>query len=79
MTKKDQLIHTLVPEHVKLSDKEKQELLEKYHVTLRGLPKIKKDDPAIKHMDLQEGDIVKIERKSPTADVSFFYRGVIDE
>ena len=79
MTKKDQLTHTLVPEHVKLSDKERQELLDKYHVTLRELPKIKKDDPAIRHLELKEGDLVQIQRVSPTAGSSVFYRGVIDE
>ncbi|MEK6964385.1 MAG: DNA-directed RNA polymerase subunit H [Nanoarchaeota archaeon] len=79
MTKNDQLIHILVPEHIKLSDKEKGELLEQYHVTLRELPKIKKEDPAIRHLELQEGDVVKIMRKSPTAGNSVFYRGVIDE
>ena len=79
MTKKDQLTHLLVPEHTKLSDKEKDELLQKYHVTLRELPKIKKDDPAIRHLDLKEGDVVQIQRKSPTAGHIVFYRGVIDE
>ena len=79
MTKKNPLVHILVPEHIKLSDKEKMELLEQYHITLRELPKIKKEDPAIHHLELQEGDVVKIMRLSPTAGSSVFYRGVIDE
>jgi DNA-directed RNA polymerase subunit H len=79
MTKKDPLPHTLIPEHIKLLDKEKNELLATYHVTLRELPKIKKEDPAIQHLNLQEGDVVKIMRTSPTAGNSVFYRGVIDE
>ncbi len=79
MTKKDPLTHALVPPHIKLSNQEKEELLAKYHIVLRELPKIKRQDPAICHLDLQEGDVVKIERKSPTAGNSVFYRGVIDE
>jgi len=70
--------HVLVPKHVKISEKEKKELLEKYNITLRELPKILKKDPAIKHINLKQGDIVKIIRKSQTAGESVFYRGVVD-
>jgi len=58
--------------------KKKKELLEKYNITLRELPKILKKDPAIKHINLKQGDIVKIIRKSQTAGESVFYRGVVD-
>jgi len=70
--------HVLVPKHVKISEKEKKELLEKYNITLRELPKILKKDPVIKHINLKQGDIVKIIRKSQTAGESVFYRGVVD-
>ena len=70
--------HILVPKHVKLSEKEKQELIEKYNVRMRELPKILKNDPAIKHLNVKNGDIIKIIRKSPTAGESIFYRGVIN-
>jgi len=79
MTKNEKLLHRLIPEHIKLSEKEKEALLAKYHVTLRELPKISDKDPAINHLDVQEGDIIKIIRKSPTAGESVFYRGVIHE
>lgn len=80
MTKKkyDVRKHILVPEHLKLNEKEKKELLEKYCVSLKELPKIKKNDPSIEHLDVKEGDMIKIIRKSPTAGESIFYRGVID-
>ncbi|MFT4312510.1 MAG: DNA-directed RNA polymerase subunit H [Candidatus Woesearchaeota archaeon] len=71
--------HVLVPEHSKLSDKEKQDLFEKHKITFVGLPKIYKSDSAIKHLDVIEGDVIKIVRKSPTAGVSVFYRGVVNE
>ena len=80
MTKKKYDIrkHHLVPEHTKLNDKEKKELLEKYHVSLKELPKISKKDPAIDHLNVKEGDVIKIIRKSQTAGEAIFYRGVIN-
>jgi len=80
MTKKKYDVgkHVLVPEHTKLSDKEKKELLERYHISLKELPKIKKKDPAIAHLSIKEGDVIKITRKSNTAGESIFYRGVIN-
>ncbi len=70
--------HILVPEHIKLNDKEKKELLKNYHISLKELPKINKKDPAIEHLNAKEGDIIKIIRKSPTASEAIFYRGVIN-
>ena len=70
--------HILVPEHIKLNEKEKKELLEKFHISLKELPKIKKKDPAIEHLNVKEGDVIKIVRKSQTAGETFFYRGVVN-
>lgn len=74
-----ELQHFLVPVHIKVSDKEKEELLKKYNVTIKELPKIYADDPAIRHLEAKENDIIKIIRKSPTAGEAVFYRGVINE
>ncbi len=71
--------HELVPKHEKVSAKEAKEIRERYHVTLRELPKISVNDPAIAGLGLQQGDIVKITRTSRTAGETVFYRGVIDE
>ena len=68
--------HTLVPKHVKLNDKEKEKLLERYNISVAQLPKILKNDPAIKELKLKVGDVVKITRASPTAGETTFYRGV---
>jgi len=73
------LEHFLVPEHVKLSEKEKEVLFNKYNITIKELPKIFINDPAIRHLDLKTNDVVKIIRKSPTAGNVSFFRGVIDE
>lgn len=68
----------LVPKHELLSKEEKEELLKKYNVSTKQLPKIKKTDPAIKEMDLKIGEIVKITRNSETAGEAIYYRCVID-
>ena len=70
--------HILTPKHSKLSEREKTQLLEKYHVTSKELPKIVKTDSAIKELEPKVGDIIKITRKSPTAGESLFYRVVSD-
>ncbi len=69
--------HELVPRHSKLSEKERKELFEKYAIELQNLPRIYKSDPAIEHLDVKDGDIVKISRKSPTAGETEFYRRVV--
>lgn len=71
--------HVLVPKHLKVSDSEKEKLLEKYHISTKELPKILKDDPALAKLNLKEGDLVKVERNSKTAGVSFYYRVVMNE
>jgi DNA-directed RNA polymerase subunit H len=70
--------HLLVPKHAKVSEKEKKELIEKYKIAVYDLPFIAKNDPAIKELEVQSGDIVKIIRKSPTAGEAVFYRCVVN-
>ena len=70
--------HILVSEHIKLSDAEKKELLEKYNISISQLPKILKNDAAVKTLDVKVGDVIKIKRASPTAGKFDFYRLVID-
>jgi len=71
--------HVLVPKHSKLSEKEKKELMKKFSLDFNQMPKILISDPAIKDLGCQHGDIIKIERKSPTAGKTYFYRVVYDE
>ncbi len=71
--------HVLVPKHEKLSAEEAKKVLEQYHTTIKEMPKILTSDPALRGLGVKPGDIVKITRKSYTAGVSVFYRGVVDE
>ncbi len=77
------MLHDLVPEHALLSEKEIQELLKKLKIRTDQLPKIRKDDPVIKilemiHGPILEGQVIKITRKSESAGVSVVYRTVVD-
>jgi DNA-directed RNA polymerase subunit H len=53
--------HILQPKHSILKQKEVDELLGKYNISLGQLPKIKVTDPAIPD-GANVGDIIKIER-----------------
>jgi DNA-directed RNA polymerase subunit H len=77
------LEHNLVPEHHLLSDEEAQEVLAKVKVRKDQLPKIRRSDPCIRaletvHGDIMTGRIVKIVRRSQTADIAVAYRLVVD-
>ncbi|MBI2651063.1 DNA-directed RNA polymerase subunit H [Candidatus Woesearchaeota archaeon] len=70
--------HILIPKHSKLSDSQKEKLLEKYNISMNELPRILKTDAAISSLEPKPNDIIKIARKSPTAGEAFFYRVVVD-
>lgn len=71
--------HELVPKHSKLSEKDKEALLEKYNITSKELPVIFIDDPGLEGLKIEVGDVVKIERPSYTAKSTVFYRRVSHE
>ena len=74
--------HTLVPEHILLTDDERQSVMDKYQISIDNLPKILIADPAVKYLGTEErpivpGDVVKIIRKSATAGFAIAYRVVV--
>lgn len=71
--------HVLVPKHELLGDKEKKAILEKHSASLEDFPKILITDPAITHLSVKEGDMIKITRDSLTAGDAAFFRVVIAE
>ena len=71
--------HALVPKHEKISDKDKKILFEKHSISFVQLPKIRLADAALAELEVEEGDVIKITRKSSTAGESVFYRGIINE
>lgn len=76
MTKKKKIEHELIPKHEKTTAKEKKQLLEKYNISIKQLPRISKKDAAIEHLSVNDGDVLKITRKSKTAGETVFYRVV---
>jgi len=70
--------HVLVPQHVVASEKEKQDLFEKFSITPDQLPKILNTDPVSVSIGAQPGQIVKITRKSQTAKEAVAYRLVVE-
>ena len=74
----DILRHKLVPFHVIISEKEKNDLLEKYKIQSDQLPKILNTDPVAVSIGAKPGQIVKIIRKSHTAKDAVAYRLVVE-
>ena len=72
------LEHVLIPLHEKLSDKDKEKVLKDFGISVRELPKILKTDPAVRHLAVQPGDVVRITRVSEKAGTQLYFRGVID-
>ena len=70
--------HTLIPKHSRLSEAQKEKLLEKYKISVKELPKMLKTDSAISSLAPKAGDVIKITRKSLTASEADFYRVVVD-
>ncbi len=72
------LKHEMVPEHVVMAEEEVQALLAQYNIELKQLPKILVTDPACKEIGAAKDDVVKITRRSLTADEAVAFRLVID-
>ena len=69
-------MYALQPKHSKLKEEEIKTLLEKFNISLGQMPKIKKSDPALPE-GVQEGDIIKIERKGEKD--TTYYRVVVSD
>jgi DNA-directed RNA polymerase subunit H len=72
------LKHQMVPEHIVMSNEEVQQLLAQYRIELKQLPKILVTDAACKEIGARKDDVIKIKRRSLTANQAISYRLVID-
>ena len=67
----------LVPRHILLTEKEKQDVFNLYNTnTLDTFPILKQNDPVAKYYGMKRGDLCKIIRSCPTSGISIVYRGV---
>jgi len=71
------LNHVMVPEHHIMTQEEVDELLSTYQITHDQLPKIYHDDPAVKVIEGNVNDIVRIVRNRQTAGRAESYRMVV--
>jgi DNA-directed RNA polymerase subunit H len=70
--------HNLVPEHSIVDEEELEGVLDEYNIDRTDLPKIKRRDPPLRELDVDVGDVVRIDRESRTADRAIVYRLVIE-
>lgn len=69
--------HELVPKHELLTEEEKAEVMKRFSITPRQLPRMLDTDPMSKKLGAKAGDVIKITRKSETAGEAEYYRVVI--
>ena len=77
------LEHDLVPEHTLLTEEAAAEILNGMGIKKDQLPKIRKSDAAIRVLErvegksIEPGSVIKVVRKSETAEESVAYRVVV--
>ncbi len=76
------LEHELVPEHYLLTEEEAANVLKGMRITRDQLPKIRRSDACIRVLEniygpIGEGRVIKVVRKSPTAETFVAYRLVV--
>jgi DNA-directed RNA polymerase subunit H len=69
--------NSLVPKHELLNSEERSELLKKFNIKLKQLPRMKRDDAGVAKLDAKRGDVVRITRRSPVAGEYYYYRVVV--
>jgi len=67
----------LVPEHVVLNPTEKENLLKKFNISLKQMPRIKKNDPVAVILKAEKGDVIRIKRNDPVIEEYYYYRVVV--
>ncbi|MFB6076643.1 MAG: DNA-directed RNA polymerase subunit H [Candidatus Nanohaloarchaea archaeon] len=70
--------HELVPEHEVMDEDAVEQLLDEYGIGKEQLPRIERTDAAVKQLEAEVGDVIRIERASPTAGETTYYRRVIE-
>ncbi|MFW9845535.1 MAG: DNA-directed RNA polymerase subunit H [Candidatus Thorarchaeota archaeon] len=73
----DLFSHELVPAHTIAEDNEVNMVLDYYGINRDQIPRIRRDDPAVKVLGAKPGQVVRIERNSDTAGNVYYYRLVV--
>ncbi|MHA2298285.1 MAG: DNA-directed RNA polymerase subunit H [Candidatus Hodarchaeales archaeon] len=74
----DLFSHELVPKHEIAPPEEIADVVRKYSISVKQLPKISLEDPAVQLLGAKKGNIIKITRNSPTAGEFVAFRYVTE-
>ena len=66
--------HAFVPKFYKLSDQEKQDLVEYYNTPEKNFPAFFHKDAIVRYYDWKIGDMIRIERNNGTNNPDLYYR-----
>ena len=69
--------HHIVPKHIVLNEKDRNEFYNSYQVKKNNLPRMFNTDPVARYYNMEVGDIVKIERYSIASGIDISYRIVV--
>lgn len=69
--------HTLIPHHEKLSPEEKDQLLKKYNIQEKQLPRMLENDAIARYYGYEKGTVLKITYASELTKDHFIYRCVM--
>ncbi|NHJ12871.1 MAG: DNA-directed RNA polymerase subunit H [Candidatus Thorarchaeota archaeon] len=70
--------HDLVPHHIIADESEVNLVLNHFGITRSQLPRIRRSDAAVKLLGAKQGQVIRVERDSPTAGQAYYYRLVSD-
>jgi DNA-directed RNA polymerase subunit H (RpoH/RPB5) len=70
--------HETVPNHIIAKNEEIELVLNHYGISKPQLPRILREDPAVKVLGAKAGQVIRVERESPTAGTTYYYRLVVD-
>jgi len=65
-------MHILQPKHQKVGKEKEMEVLQKFSLSKGQLPKIKVKDAGLEGIDVKEGDLVVMNRKSSKGEIPYF-------
>jgi DNA-directed RNA polymerase subunit H len=76
---KEEIKHNYIPSHDVLNEEEVEELRISKGIEHEKLPLIYISDPAIRHIEVKVGDVIKIKRYNSLVGDTVYYRRVVDE
>ena len=73
----DKMSYSYVPEHILLTDEQKDDFYKQYNIKKKNMLKIHSTDPISQYFNAKPGDVFRIKRPSPTSGYVNVYRLVV--